>query len=105
MPSLSSLSPGDKPIEKDPLQQSKDFEAYSYDAGLPILSSASEELNTMLTQKYRIKYGTPPTHFEIKHQRVLDKISLNIGSSVFQGISAMMRKDQRSSAFNVGGNS
>ena len=54
------------------------------------LKDLSEDLLLMICQRYRQKYGRELTHFEIKHQHLLDQISAQIASKLQKGLGGLM---------------
>ena len=53
------------------------------------MKDLSEELLLMLSQRFRQGYGRELTHFEIKHQHLLDQIQAQINQKLLKGISGL----------------
>ncbi|CDW74379.1 UNKNOWN [Stylonychia lemnae] len=55
---------------------------------LPMIADLSEELQHMLQQSFRIKFGRKATSIEIKHQRLLDQIQAIVNRNTYKNINS-----------------
>jgi hypothetical protein len=59
---------------------------YQFEVNLPFLQDISDELLSMLQQRFRQQYASEPTELDIKHQRLLDSIHVALSQNNFKSM-------------------
>lgn len=72
-------------LTKNPLDDLSKSAEYKYEINIPFVKELSDELLTMLCQKFRYQFGRVSNEFEVKHQRLIDSIQTGLNQNMYKG--------------------